>query len=101
MTIVLGILAGATIVAMIWMCVYFNQEIQDVRAEARMRTSTYEPPHYHTSYKESMVKKERDSWKDKYELALQEADEWRTKYEKLADELDVDISGMGKDEGDM
>lgn len=66
MTTILGILVGAIIVAMIWMCVYFSQEIQDVRADARMRTSTYKPPEYHMSYKEFALKKERDEWKKKY-----------------------------------
>lgn len=38
---VTGIIIGAVIVAIIWMCVYFNQRINDVQTESRLSNSSY------------------------------------------------------------
>ena len=51
MITVIGILVGAIIIAIVWMCVYFGQEIHDVMAEMRARTGGY----YHTPYEKDRV----------------------------------------------
>ena len=71
MNVVIGIMIGALAVGLMWVIVYFNQEIHDLRAETRARESTYRPTTY-ASYSESMLRKERDDWRQKYEDLLEE-----------------------------
>lgn len=71
MITVIGILIGAIIIALIWMCVYFNQEIHDVMAEMRARAggyykTPYTNKNYKSSYLEFITRAECDEWKRKY-----------------------------------
>lgn len=62
MIVVLGILTGAIIVAMIWVYVYFNNEIADLRRELRIKVDIpryYKPPNY-SSYSNKKEECEED-----------------------------------------
>lgn len=92
MITVIGILVGAIIIALVWMCVYFNQEIHDVMAEMRARDGGY----YHTPYKVNYsgryadVLCERDEYKNRYNSLKKSYDECLTRCAELERELNKD-----------
>lgn len=92
MITVIGILVGAIIIALVWMCVYFNQEIHDVMAEMRARTGGY----YHTPYKVHYsgryadVLSERDEYQNRYNSLKKSYDERLKRCAELERELDRD-----------
>lgn len=98
MITVIGILVGAIIVALIWMFVYLDQEIHDVRAEMRARDGGY----YHTPYKVNYsglyadVRSERDEYKNRYDSLKKSYDECLKRCAELERELD-----RGLDEDDL
>lgn len=109
MITVIGILVGAIIIALVWMCVYFNQEIHDVMAEMRARDGGF----YHTPYKVDYSKRyvevlsEREEYQNKYNSLKKAYDECLVRYSECCkrcaeleqkllnrdlDEFEVDLS---------
>ena len=99
MITVIGILIGAIIVALIWMCVYFNQEIHDVLAEVRAISGGYYKPSYsNSSYSETMARKERDEWRHKYEKLEREYNNLKIAYSNLAQDYGQEIEETEDDD---
>jgi len=96
MVTVIGILVGAIIIALIWMCVYFNQEIHDVMAEMRARAGGYyKTPYTNENYKSShlefITKAELDEWKQKYDEMKIAYDDLAKENDELNDELQAEL----------
>lgn len=105
MITVIGILVGAIIIALVWMCVYFNQEIHDVMAEMRARAGGY----YHTPYKVNYsgryadVLCERDEYQNRYNSLKKSYDEYLKRCAELERELnrDFDEDDLPEDDDEL
>ena len=105
MITIIGILVGVIIVALIWMFVYFNQEIHDVMSEMRARAGGY----YHTPYKVNYseryadVLSERDEYKNRYDSLKKSYGECLKRCAELERELDRrwDLDEMPEDDDEL
>jgi len=81
MITIIGILVGAIIIALVWMCVYFNQEIHDVMAEMRAKAGNY-APYYKTNYGHGNL-----YWEQKYKALKADYDELQRQNEEMEELL--------------